>query len=122
MTLPALAGLVALALLVGACGDDAEPAASAQPITVEELIARSADTPVVVTGLLHADGINVRLCSVSLESFPPQCGGSTVNLHGLDLTSVPELQQAGDISWKDGAVLELRRRSDGDFDVVSVPG
>jgi hypothetical protein len=52
--------------------------------------------------LLAADGVT-RLCSIVMESYPPQCGGGTVTLEGevpddvvagLERTKEPDLAQA----------------------------
>ena len=45
---------------------------------------------VTVSGFLIADRDgNTRLCSVLLESDPPQCGGDRIDLLGFDASSVP---------------------------------
>jgi hypothetical protein len=90
------------------------------PITVDQLIERSADTPIAVQGFLHADGNAARLCAAVLESYPPQCGEPAVELVGLDLASVAGTTTAEGITWKEGAVLNLARAADGRFDVVDV--
>ena len=49
---------------------------------------------VTVSGFLIADKDgNTRLCSVLLESSPPQCGGDRINLLGFDASSVPNLKR-----------------------------
>ena len=56
-----------------------------------------------VAGFFLATGDTARLCSVVLESYPPQCGGATIRLtgqvpagvlDGLDKTTEPGLTQA----------------------------
>jgi hypothetical protein len=72
----------------------------------DALVAAAADNDgqvVRVKGfLLGSDGVT-RLCSVVLESYPPQCGGGTLTLlgevpadvvAGLDRTTEPNLHQA----------------------------
>jgi len=87
---------------------------------VEELLARSADTPVAVEGLLIVDQGVARLCGVIMESYPPQCGAPSVQLVGLDLAEVEGTTTAAGITWRDGVVLNLQRAADGRFTVVDV--
>ncbi len=56
-----------------------------------------------VKGFLLAMDGTTRLCSIVMESYPPQCGGGTVTLEGevpddvvagLDRTKEPDLAQA----------------------------
>ena len=119
-----LVGLVVttglLAALIG-CGSGSDgPAASdgGGPITVEQLLARSADTPVAVQGLLHVYQGSARLSAAILESFPPQCGEPSAELVGLDLSTVAGTTTAQGVTWKEGAVLNLERAADGRFTVV----
>lgn len=86
--------LVAMVLLISAaaCGDSG-------PLTVAE--AQSASGNRSVSGLLVAEGDLVRLCEVLLESFPPQCGGASIEIRGLDLTTVNGLQVEQNVSWTD---------------------
>ncbi len=84
--------VVVLIGLLSACGDSG-------PLTVPE--ARSASGSHSVAGLLVADGGVVRLCEVLLESFPPQCGGASIEIRGLDLTTVIGLRTEQGVSWTD---------------------
>lgn len=83
------------------------PSATLGPVvTVEELVADLSATDgdrVRVDGFFLATGNEAQLCSVVLESYPPQCGGATVRvtgqvpadvLDGLFKTQEPELAQA----------------------------
>ena len=64
------------------------------------------DDLVTVTGALFVDPDgSVRLCDAILESFPPQCGGDRIEVDGLDLDSIPNLQTEGDLSWAEGVTL-----------------
>jgi hypothetical protein len=113
-------GLLLGGLAGGACGsDDEDPGTpdTGGPITVQQLLERSADTPVAVQGLLHVDQGVARLCGAILESYPPQCGEPSVELVGLDPATVDGTTTAGGVTWKEGAVLTLRRAADGRFGV-----
>jgi hypothetical protein len=52
-------------------------------------------------------GENVKLCYALAESFPPQCGGASLVVDGLDLATVEGLMTEGDVSWTDQPI-ELR--------------
>ena len=111
-----------LAALTG-CGPDTDrPVTSNEggPITVEQLLARSSDTPVAVQGLLHVERGIARLCAAILESYPPQCGEPSVELVGLDLAAVEGMTTADGVSWKESAVLDLERAAEGQFTVIDV--
>ncbi len=111
-----------LAALTG-CGSDSDRPATSDaggPITVEQLLARSSDTPVAVQGLLHVERGVARLCAAILESYPPQCGEPSVELVELEVAAVEGATTAAGVSWKEGAVLNLERAADGRFTVVDV--
>jgi hypothetical protein len=122
MNLIAHSLLLAIALFGCASGSTSTTAAApaGQPITVDQLAARSADTPIAVQGLLIAQDGVVRLCAAILESYPPQCGGESVELTGLDPATVPGATADQGVTWKEGAVLELQRAQDGRFVVLAV--
>lgn len=110
-----------LAVLVGCGSDNAGPATSdvAGPITVEQLLARSSDAPVAVRGLLHVEQGTARLCAAILESYPPQCGEPSVELVGLDGSTVEGTTTAQGVTWKEAAVLHLERGGYGRFTVIT---
>ena len=117
--------LVVGSLVLVACGDDDastddEPPSDATILSVDQLVARSADTPIGVQGfLLDRDGVT-RLCAVIMESFPPQCGEPAVELVGLDLAQVAGTQTEQGVTWKEGVVVTVQRRQDARFDVLSL--
>ena len=112
--------VVVLALVATACGGgDESPAAGAEPpaatsatpssgaaipgggLSVDEALASTLEGPVMVAGFLVAAGDEVRLCSALAESYPPQCGGSSLLVEGLNLATVEGLQMEGVVSWTD---------------------
>jgi hypothetical protein len=117
-------GAVAAILLVGACGDDdtdsVPDAGAARPITVEQLVERSADTAVPVVGFLHLTAGSARLCAAILESYPPQCGEPSVELTGIVPEDVPDLQSEGDVQWREQLELVVERTADGAFAVLDI--
>jgi hypothetical protein len=105
--------LLALALI--GCGSAAAPPAvpsvpavidPGPAIDTDALVAAAAakdGRPVRVKGFFLASGDRAQLCSVVLESYPPQCGGGTVGITGevpadvlaaLEKTNDPALAQA----------------------------
>ena len=116
-----LVAILALALVAAGCGGGEPSPAAAEPVppaatsgtpssgapipggglTVNEALASTLDGPLMVAGFLVATGDEARLCSALAESFPPQCGGSSLLVEGLDLATVEGLQTEGDVSWTD---------------------
>ncbi len=114
---------IGLSAALTGCGSDSDRPVTSDaggPITVEQLLARSSDTPVAVQGLLHVERGVARLSATVLESYPPQCGEPSVELVGLELRAVEGTTTAEEVSWKEGAVLNLERAADGRFAVVDV--
>jgi hypothetical protein len=74
-------------------------------ITVSQAIDGDDDEPVIVKGYLFfdADGV-VTIADSILESYPPQPGGATLVVEGLDLTAVEGLRSDQGRSWTDDTV------------------
>ena len=49
----------------------------------------------------------VRLCETLAESFPPQCGGRSLVVTGLDLMTMDGLSSEGSVTWSDQPVQVL---------------
>ena len=72
----------------------------------EALTHRATDDLVSVSGALFVDPDGTaQLCDAIAESFPPQCGGQRITVHGLDLATVPDLQAANGMRWAESVVL-----------------
>ena len=83
-------------------------------ITVANALSQADDTAVVTRGVYFLkSGDQPLLCGVLRESFPPQCGGDSINLVGYDLRSVPGIVSEGAITWSD-IPLVLAGRISGD--------
>ncbi len=100
------AGMRALVLLLAAvalagCGDDGEDGSGSGPLSVKEALESSSGEPVVVEGGLLASGNVVQLCEALAESYPPQCSGARLEVQGLDLASLSDVQTAQGVSWRD---------------------
>jgi hypothetical protein len=78
-----------VATLFAACGDDDT---AAEPVSIADAL--DAEGKVIVTGYLFVldDGTAV-LAELIAESFPPQPGGDTVVVEGLDLGAL-DLEEA----------------------------
>jgi hypothetical protein len=76
-------------------------------LTVSQALGhRATDDLVFVSGALfvNADG-TMLLCEAIAESFPPQCGGARLEVRGLDLRTIENLQAAGAVRWVEQVVL-----------------
>jgi hypothetical protein len=107
---------VVAALAVAGCGsdgdsDDASPGGTTTPVFIDEV--SDSDEPQLVTGNLLVQGGEARLCSALAESFPPQCGGPSLLVGGLELETVDGLVTEGDVSWTDRPIV-LEGIVDGD--------
>ena len=105
------------------CDDDDAPSGTTTsdpdlPITVQQLIERSADTPIATQGLLYVVNDVARLCGAILESYPPQCGEPSVELVGLDLAAVDGVTADEGVAWKEGAVLTLQWSAESRYAVI----
>lgn len=115
---------VVVAVLAVACGsrvDPATPAPTTGPSTtaapattttaasgddalsVGEALEAEEGATVVVAGALSVEGGVVRLCSALAESFPPQCGGASLVVEGLDLSDF-DLEEEQGIRWSEDSV------------------
>ncbi len=113
-----LVGLALVAtVLAAACGSDTstvdhgtDPPAGivvGAPIpggglTVSEALTTDAQGPLTVSGfVIQESSGTVRLCEAVAESFPPQCGGVSVEVEDFDPATSPDAQREGDIVWID---------------------
>ena len=118
-----------LGLVLAGCGSGAEeppgndvgvnpasgPAAGVPAdggLSVEEALASDLDEPLAVRGFVLADGEEVRLCDVLLESLPPQCGGESLLVTGLDLEAQDTASEGG-VRWTDSPVTLIGEVRDG---------
>ena len=126
MTLRKLALLlVAVAgslLLAAACDDDEDavapagtpPASAVGPgISIAEALASTLDEPLLVNGFLVVQGERAELCEALAESFPPQCGGDSLSVEGLDLDGFEGLSTEQDTTSSEGPIQLLGEVEDG---------
>ena len=132
MTLRKLALLlVAVAgslLLAAACDDDEDavapagtpPASAVGPgISIAEALASTLDEPLLVNGFLVVQGERAELCEALAESFPPQCGGDSLSVEGLDLDAFEGLSTEQDTTWSEGPIQLLGEVEDGVLTVAT---
>jgi hypothetical protein len=82
-------------------------------LTVAEALATDATGTIAVQGYVVATGDEVRLCDALAASYPPQCGGDSVLLDGLDAIDPDELTSEGNVRWTDVPQTVLGELSDG---------
>jgi hypothetical protein len=101
-TPPPSVGSGSAPVLVVAEGDGGDPGMS----VADALGHQATDDLVFVTGALFVDPDGtVRLCDAIAESFPPQCGGERIEVQGLDLASIANLQDENGVQWAEGVIL-----------------
>lgn len=88
----------------GGGGDGAAGGSTMRVHTVGEARSADADGSLHVVGLLIDDGSGWQLCEEVLESYPPQCGGQTLTVEGLDPEQVP-LEESGGVRWQTEATV-----------------
>ncbi len=116
--------LVVLAAAACADGDEPVPATTTIvegsegiPASIQGLIDGGFSSEVDALGFVVVDQAGTRFCSALAESFPPQCGGPSLQLVDLD-TAALELQAAEGVQWTDGMVVLRGRYGDGSFTVT----
>ena len=105
LAIVAVTGVVATA-----CGDDdiIIPIGGGGPgISVSEAIASDLEGPLLVNGNLFVINGQTELCELLLESLPPQCGGSSLAVEGLDLTTIEGLSSEEEVTWTNQTVQIL---------------
>ncbi len=81
---------------------------NSEPLTVDEFGEQRPTEPVEVEGFLLIEGDDARLCASIAESYPPQCGGSFIELDAFDSAAVADVVTSeGDVSWLESAVVVL---------------
>ena len=105
----ALLLLVATACGAAGGGGDGPAGAAGAPapgggLTVEEALRSAGTGPVVVRGYVVARGGDVQLCAALAESSPPQCGGASLSVEGLDPATVEGATTLEGVTWSDRAV------------------
>lgn len=102
-------------------GDSADEPLAPSPalvnggLTVSEALATDAEGAIAVQGfLLVADGTSL-LCDALAESFPPQCGGPSIEITGYEEALGAPITSAQGVSWTEESVGFLGEIVDGTF-------
>ncbi len=116
-TFTLIALVLALAALSACGGDDDSGGTPGSVISIDQALDSDSDEPLLVSGNLLAQGDDVRFCSALAESFPPQCGGASLVVEGLNLDKLDGLVTEGDVRWTDRPIELLGVVSDGTLTV-----
>ncbi|MEE8407212.1 MAG: hypothetical protein V3S32_08695 [Acidimicrobiia bacterium] len=82
-------------------------------LSIPEAIAYQGDQVVAVQGFVVRDGQSNSLCELLAESYPPQCGGASLDIVNPEATSELALVEAGGVQWSETYVTVFGRISDG---------
>ncbi len=82
-------------------------------LSIPEAIAYQGDQVVAVQGFVVRDGQTGALCELLAESYPPQCGGASLDIVNPEATSELVLVEAGGVQWSETYVTVFGRISDG---------
>jgi hypothetical protein len=86
----------------------AAPGSPAAAVDIDTLLASGAandGTVVTVKGFFITDGTSHQFCSIVLESYPPQCGGTAIVINGaippaaLALLQTPDDANLAKLAW-----------------------
>ena len=99
----------------GAEAPDAGASSAVGPgISVGDALESNLAAPLLVNGFLITDsGGTVHLAELLAESLPPQAGGATLVVEGLDLDGFAGLTSAQGVTWSDQPVQLLGEVNDG---------
>ncbi len=84
-------------------------------LTVSEALASDATGIIAVQGFLLDDGTGARLCEALAESFPPQCGGTSIAVSNYEEVLDVPLQSEQNTTWTDEWVTFFGEIVDGVF-------
>lgn len=78
-----------------------------QGLTITEAIAYDGTEPVAVGGFVVTTADGTRLCEALAESFPPQCGGLSLNVVNPDTLTNFVLIEEGETQWSPELVVVI---------------
>jgi hypothetical protein len=88
-------------------------------LTITEAVAYDGAEPVAVGGFVVTTPEGTRLCEALAESFPPQCGGPSVNVVNPETLTNFVLIEEGETQWSPDLVVVLGHVSGSDFTIAS---
>lgn len=116
-------GLLGMTIALLGCGgssDGDDPSSDALPLSVEGLLEAEPSGTVEAIGFVVIDATDARLCFALAESFPPQCGGASVeivNPGDLDVA----FEESAAVQWTDSAVVVRGQYAQETF-TIETPG
>ena len=84
-------------------------------VSVGDAVAAGIQGPFLISGYLVADDEGARLCEALAESFPPQCGGTSLLLEPAEAPADAVTTTEGDVTWSGEPVLVEGEIVDGTF-------
>jgi hypothetical protein len=91
-------------------------------MSVEDALAVSIDGGFAISGFFLDDGSGPRLCDALAESFPPQCGGASIELDNSVGVELDGLVTEGAVTWTEQPTVLVGEIVDGLFVVQSING
>ena len=82
-------------------------------LSIADALATDATGPIAVQGFVVADDSGIRLCDALAESYPPQCGGDSIEVGDLTTVDPDELNSAQGVMWTDHRVTIIGEIIDG---------
>ena len=90
-------------------------------LTVSDALATDAADTLAIRGFLFADDQGWRLCEALAESFPPQCGGASLAIAGVDdalaarLVEEEPIEESQGVKWTDQHIWLFGEIVDGEL-------
>jgi len=84
-------------------------------VPLGEAVAAGIQGPFLMSGFLVVDGGGARLCEALGESFPPQCGGTSIPLQPAEAPAGAATTTEGDVTWTEQPLLVEGEIVDGFF-------
>lgn len=111
-------GAIVLAVMLVGCGsgDGADTDSAALPLSVEGLLEAEPSGSVDAVGFVVIDSTGARLCFALAESFPPQCGGASVEIANPDVLDVA-FEESEAVRWTESAVVVRGQYSEQTFTI-----
>ncbi len=78
--------------------------AGAEPMTVADAAALNDGSVATVSGFLIEDSGVLFIADLIAESYPPQPGGATMEVDGIDISGLASVNQEGPVRWLDAVV------------------
>ncbi len=84
-------------------------------ITIAEALAEASGGTVALSAFVFIDDGGARVCDAVAESFPPQCGGESLELSTIETVDPDDLEEAQGIRWTNDRITLFGEIVDGIF-------